>query len=57
MACNCFIKGKLDDQQKLDEIVFATHRWKSDLTDGEILEKLPSLNKEELYYPQACKKY
>jgi hypothetical protein len=32
--------------KKLDEAVFATYGWKSDLSDEEILEKLLALNLE-----------
>jgi hypothetical protein len=32
--------------KRLDEAVFAAYGWKSDLSDEEILEKLPSLNLE-----------
>lgn len=30
--------------KKLDEAVFAAYGWKSDLSDEEILERLPALN-------------
>ena len=39
-----FVRIRAD--KRLDESVFAAYGWKSDLSDGEILEKLLALNLE-----------